>query len=547
MKPAAAAALEALRAHRDAMGNPHLRDLFAADPERFERFSLTLGDLTLDYSKNRIVAETMPLLFALAERAEVEKLRDAMFAGEPINETEGRAVLHVALRAPRRRRHPRRRQERHAGGARDARPLPRLRRPGALRRAPRRRRRQVRRRRQYRHRRLRSRAGDGDGRAHALSRRRAERALRLQRRRRASCRHARRARRGAHALPHRLEDLHHVGDDDQRRLGARMARLPARRGGGRRRISPRSPPTSQKVAEFGIRPERVFGFWDWVGGRYSVWSAIGLPLAISIGGENFRRFLAGAQPDGRAFPHRAARRRTCRRSWGCSASGTATSGTSARTRCSPYDQRLSRFAAHLQQLDMESNGKRVTRAVEARREPHRPDRLGRARHQRPARLLPAPAPGDGDRAGRLPDRRRAARGAWATTTPSSSPTASRRARRSPSARRKRRSRAELDASGALRRGAGEARAAQGVPRQPPVEHADLPKARPGDARHARSRSTSTRCSSRARSGTSTPSTSGAWSSARRSRRGCCRWWRTRSAREALDVSTQRAPRRATTR
>ena len=51
----------------------------------------------------------------------------------------------------------------------------------------------------------------------------------------------------------------------------------------------------EKVAEFGIRPDRIFGFWDWVGGRYSVWSAIGLPLAISIGGENFRRFLAGAR------------------------------------------------------------------------------------------------------------------------------------------------------------------------------------------------------------------------------------------------------------
>ena len=170
MKPAAYSALEDLRAHREAIGNPHLRDLFAADPERFARFSLSLGDLTLDYSKNRIVPETMPLLVSLAERAEVAALRDAMFAGAPINITEKRAVLHVALRAPPdadirvdgrnvvpdvhatldrftpfRRRHPHRRDPRHR-----RRPLHRCR--------------------QYRHRRLRSRPGDGGRRAHALSR-----------------------------------------------------------------------------------------------------------------------------------------------------------------------------------------------------------------------------------------------------------------------------------------------------------------------------------------------------------------------------------------
>ena len=77
MKPAAVAALEDLRAHRAELGNPHLRDLFAADPDRFARFSLSLGDLTLDYSKNRIVPETMPLLLALAEGAGLAELRDA--------------------------------------------------------------------------------------------------------------------------------------------------------------------------------------------------------------------------------------------------------------------------------------------------------------------------------------------------------------------------------------------------------------------------------------------------------------------------------------
>jgi glucose-6-phosphate isomerase len=100
MKPAAWSALEDLRAHREALGNLQLRDLFATDPDRFSRFSISLGDLTLDYSKNRIVPETIPLLLALAERADVAALRDKMFSGEAINVTENRAVLHVALRAP---------------------------------------------------------------------------------------------------------------------------------------------------------------------------------------------------------------------------------------------------------------------------------------------------------------------------------------------------------------------------------------------------------------------------------------------------------------
>ena len=87
-----------LQAHQSALESSRMRDLFAQDPGRFERFSLRLGDLLLDYSKNRITAETMDLLHALARAAGVEGMRDKMFAGEPINLTEGRAVLHVALR-----------------------------------------------------------------------------------------------------------------------------------------------------------------------------------------------------------------------------------------------------------------------------------------------------------------------------------------------------------------------------------------------------------------------------------------------------------------
>jgi glucose-6-phosphate isomerase len=115
-----------------------------------------------------------------------------------------------------------------------------------------------------------------------------------------------------------------------------------------------------KVAEFGIQPDRVFGFWDWVGGRYSVWSAIGLPLAVSIGGANFRRFLAGARSMDEHFRDAPLAENMpvvmgllgiwYRNAWDFRTHAVL-----------PYDQRLSRFAAHLQQLDMESNGKRVTR------------------------------------------------------------------------------------------------------------------------------------------------------------------------------------------
>ena len=77
----------------------HLRDLFAEDPERFDRFSSHLDDLTLDYSKEKIDARAMAALLDLARAADVEGKRDAMLAGEPINLTEGRAVLHSALRA----------------------------------------------------------------------------------------------------------------------------------------------------------------------------------------------------------------------------------------------------------------------------------------------------------------------------------------------------------------------------------------------------------------------------------------------------------------
>src|SRR5258706_5550512 len=92
---------KALGAHHALVDDLHLRDLFADDPARGTTFAVEFGDLYLDYSKNRITAETMPLLLALAETAGLRERIEAMFRGEHINVTEDRAVLHVALRMAR--------------------------------------------------------------------------------------------------------------------------------------------------------------------------------------------------------------------------------------------------------------------------------------------------------------------------------------------------------------------------------------------------------------------------------------------------------------
>ncbi len=97
MKPAVNTLPEwsALARHADENASLHLRDLFAADPERAARYALRHGDLYVDYAKHRVTDETLSLLYALARAAGVEAARDAMFAGEKINETENRAVLHT--------------------------------------------------------------------------------------------------------------------------------------------------------------------------------------------------------------------------------------------------------------------------------------------------------------------------------------------------------------------------------------------------------------------------------------------------------------------
>ena len=211
-----------------------------------------------------------------------------------------------------------------------------------------------------------------------------------------------RPRPGRDAVHRQQQDLHDARDDDQRpdRRDWLLAKLARRR--GRRAHFVAVSTNAEKVAKFGIDTANMFGFWDWVGGRYSMDSAIGLSLMIAIGPDNFREMLAGframdehflttplrAQPAGADGPARHLVQRLLRLE------------THA---VLPYSQELTRFPAYLQQLDMESNGKSVRLDGERVDVRHRADRLGHRRHQRPARLLPAAPPGHPDHAGG-PDR-----------------------------------------------------------------------------------------------------------------------------------------------
>ena len=221
---------------------------------------------------------------------------------------------------------------------------------------------QITRHRQYRHRRIGSGPGHGHRGPEAVRRSPISGAFRLQRRWHADRRDARSISTRNDALHHRLKDIHDAGDPDQRpdapRNGSsRQRKRPRRRREAFRR---RSPPTRRRSAKFGIDTRNMFEFWDWVGGRYSLWSAIGLSIALSIGMDNFEELLDRRARDGRALPHGARSRRTSRSSWRCWASGTTISSAPQTHAILPYDQYMHRFPAYFQQGDMESNGKSVT-------------------------------------------------------------------------------------------------------------------------------------------------------------------------------------------
>ncbi|MGD0723010.1 MAG: glucose-6-phosphate isomerase [Roseiarcus sp.] len=351
------AALAAIRAHRPEATDAPVAARFAADPLRFATMHVLLGDLLFDYSKQRIDAATLARLETLASAADVEGKRAAMFRGDLINVTERRAALHTALR--------------NFSGApvlvdgRDVMPEIEAERARVAAFAA-----------DVREGRLRGALGQpmtdvvniGIG-GSDLGPAMATKAL------------------GPFA-PIGLSS-HFVANVDGADIGDTLRGLdPARTlfivssktfttqetmtnaasarawiagALGDAAVGDHFAAVStqlDKVAQFGIAAERVFGFWDWVGGRYSIWSSIGLPLAIAIGPEAFEDFLRGGYEIDQHFReapilHNIPILMGLLAVWNRNVLGHASQAVI------PYDQRLSRFPAYLQQLQMESNGKSV--------------------------------------------------------------------------------------------------------------------------------------------------------------------------------------------
>jgi glucose-6-phosphate isomerase len=355
---------DALKDERAAWKKIHLRNLFAKDSDRFARFSVALDDeLLLDYSKNLIRPQTLKLLLKLAQERELEAAREAMFSGAAFNLTEGRAVLHTALRAPldadirvdgqpiiadihtvlARMRHfvDRVRTGKWKGyngkpitdvvnigiGGSDLGPAMAC---------------------------LALKPYGGNIRAHFVSNV------------------------DPSQMVDTLEDLNPATTlfiiasktftTQETLLNAQAARVwfldTAKDPSHIAKHFVAVSTNAQAVSAFGIDTDHMFGFWDWIGGRYSLWSAIGLPIALYIGMDAFAEMLAGGHDMDSHF-------RTAPLSenmpvlmaliglwhsnfWDAPVHAVL-----------PYEQRLARFPAYLQQLDMESNGKGVTRAGKA--------------------------------------------------------------------------------------------------------------------------------------------------------------------------------------
>ena len=350
---------QALADHAAVMKTRHLRNLFLDDPERANRYSGEAAGLFVDWSKNLITDETVAALLRLTEARGLEAKRKALFAGEKINATEGRAVLHVALR------------DEAAGkylvDGRDVMPdiQAELQKMKAFC----------------------ARVHDGTHKGYTgkpltsvvnigiggsdLGPVMVTEALK------------------PYDLPGRAS--HFVSNVDGTHLGETLDKIDPEttlfiiasktfttqetmtnaasarewflaRGAGQKDVARHFVALStneEAVRAFGIDPENMFRFWDWVGGRYSLWSAIGLAIALQMGFANFEKLLAGAAAMDRHFetaplnenlPVLLALTGVWNRNFlGCAAHAIL-----------PYDQYLHRFPAYLQQADMESNGKSVT-------------------------------------------------------------------------------------------------------------------------------------------------------------------------------------------
>jgi len=352
-------AWQALARHYDATKSLHMRDLFAEDPARFAKLSLRLDDLLLDYSKNRVTAETMGLLVALAEQAGLPAAREAMFGGAKINTTEGRAVLHTALRN--------RANRPVLVDGQDV--MPEVNRVLA----------------QMREFSAAIRSGDWRGATGQaitdvvnigiggsdLGPVMVCEALKPF------------AQAGLHSHFVSNVDGSHIHQvlakcrpettlfiiasktftTQETLANAHTARGWTVAALGEAAVARHFVALSTNgpaVAAFGIDTANMFAFWDWVGGRYSLWSAIGLSIAISVGFERFEELLTGAHDMDQHFQTAplAANMPVVLGLLGIWYGDFFGAGAQA---VLPYDQYLHRFAAYLQQADMESNGKSVTK------------------------------------------------------------------------------------------------------------------------------------------------------------------------------------------
>src|SRR5712692_7750308 len=352
-------AWKALEAHYQKIRDVHLRTLFAGDPQRGERFALEAAGIYLDYSKNRVTEETIQLLLQLAESSRLRERIDAMFRGEKINVSEQRPVLHVALRAPR---------EQsivvdgenvvpavHAVLDKMADFSNRVR-SGAWT--------------GYTGKRIRNIINIGIG-GSDLGPDMAYEALKYYSDRSLTVR-----------FVSNIDDTQFVEatrDLDpaetlfivcsktfttlETLTNARSAREWCVRALGNEQAVARHfvavSTNAQEVAKFGIDTANMFEFWDWVGGRYSYDSAIGLSLMIAIGPERFREMLAGFHAIDEHF-RTAPFERNLPVLLGLIGIWYIDFFEAETQAILPYSQYLSRFTAYLQQLDMESDGKSVT-------------------------------------------------------------------------------------------------------------------------------------------------------------------------------------------
>jgi glucose-6-phosphate isomerase len=359
--PTATAAWKKLAAHYEATKSVHMKRLFAENPERFRNFSVRFNDIFVDYSKNRITAETLTLLGELAEACGLKDAIDRMFAGDRINETENRAVLHTALRN--------RANTPVYEDGKDVMPevnavLAKMKgfaeqvRSGAWK--------------GYTGKRITDIVNIGIGGSDLgpvmvteCLRPYAQPGLRVHFVSNVDGTHIAETLKPldpqttlfmiasktfttqetmTNAFSAREWFLNHAVDRDH--VARHFVAIST---------------NTAKVKEFGIHPDNMFVFWDWVGGRYSLWSAIGLSIACFVGFERFEELLAGAHAMDRHFRETPLERNipvilALIGIWYTNFYGAETEVIL------PYDQYMHRFPAYFQQGNMESNGKSVDRA-----------------------------------------------------------------------------------------------------------------------------------------------------------------------------------------